>query len=78
MLLSWSIEGSVFHKTTCPINHKTLPSTVYNSKKTVKYEDLAEQASYGPDSSLCGQAHIDVESETPGESIYADLAIIFS
>jgi hypothetical protein len=78
MWLSWRIEGSLFHRTTFVINHKTLPSTVYNSKKTVKYDDVAEQASYGPDSSLYGQAHIDVESETPGESIYADFTIVFS
>ncbi len=76
--VSWRIEGSIFFETACVIIRKTLPSTTYISRKWVKSFDLTTQAFYLPVSSLYGQAHINVESETLGESIYADPTLVFS
>jgi hypothetical protein len=61
----------------CVIIRKTLSSTMY-IQKTVKSDNLTEQVSYGLVSNLYRQAHINVESETPWESIYADSTLIFS
>jgi hypothetical protein len=70
--VSEAIEGSIFFETACAVIRKTLPSTINILKKSVKSGHLTEQAFYGLSSGLYGQAHIDVESKTPGGSIYAD------